>query len=127
MNIKCINYFILITLNKIILAIILFVLANILVWFQMNGQFLWKWFEKNPILLSVILGTIISYLFIYATKYMFSYFDGMLWSIKFFNFALGSIVYGLMTYYFMDEGLTPKTLICLFLALIIISVQVFMK
>ena len=114
-------------MSKLFLAILFFILANILVWFQMNGQFVWKWFDKNPIILSVVLGSIISYLYIYGTKWIFDYFGGMLWSIKFFNFALGSIIYGLMTYYFMEEGLTTKTFLCLFLALVIISIQVFMK
>ena len=42
-------------MNKLIISILLFLLGNILIWFQTNGQFLWKWFEKHPISLSFIL------------------------------------------------------------------------
>lgn len=114
-------------MNKLLLAIILFGIGNILIWFQTNGQFLWKWFDRNPILLSVFFGAIISYVFIYATKYCYDYFNGLLWSIKFVGFAIGVLTYGGLTYYFMGEGVNMKTLICLVMAVFIIFIQVFIK
>ena len=66
-----------------------------------------------------------SYFFIYATKYCYQYFDGLLWSIKFVGFAVGILTYAGMTYYFMGEGINIKTLVCLILAIFIIGIQVF--
>ena len=112
-------------MNKLLIALVLFCIGHILIWFQTNGQFLWKWFDRNPLLLSVMFGATISYFFIYATKYCYEYFDGLLWSIKFVGFAIGILTYAGLTYYFMGEGINLKTLICLILAVIIICVQVF--
>ena len=35
-------------MSKLIIAILLFLLGNILIWVQTNGQFLWKWFKNDP-------------------------------------------------------------------------------
>jgi hypothetical protein len=53
---------------KLVYGAILFTLAQVLVWFQSNGQFLWPWFKRNPLILSMIGGTIISYVLIKATN-----------------------------------------------------------
>ena len=70
-------------MNQLVIAILLFTLGQTLIWIQTNGQFIWKWFDRNPLLLSIIFGTIISYLFIFATKYVVNYFDGLLWPGRF--------------------------------------------
>lgn len=114
-------------MNKLIISILLFLLGNILIWFQTNGQFLWKWFEKHPISLSFIFGGFISYCFIFATRYSYQYFDNLIWPGKFVGFSTGIICYAIMTYVLMQEGLTLKTLMSLFLALLIILIQVFWK
>jgi len=114
-------------MNKLFLGLALFFIGNILIWFQTNGQFLWKWFEKNPLLLSILFGSSISYCFIYATRYLYQYFDGMLWSIKFVGFAVGILSYAGLTYYYMGEAITMKTFLCIILAVFIICIQIFLK
>tara|TARA_A100001201_G_scaffold141135_1_gene135814 strand:- start:789 stop:1133 length:345 start_codon:yes stop_codon:yes gene_type:complete len=114
-------------MNKLVIALILFTIGHILIWFQTNGQFLWRWFEKHPIFLSIFFGGFISYFFIFATKFSYQYFDGLLWPIKFVGFSVGIFTYAGLTYYFMNEGLTMKTLICVILASIIIGIQVLWK
>jgi hypothetical protein len=98
-----------------------------IIWFQVNGQFLWKWFEKNPLFLSIVGGTIISYAFILATKFAFEHFDGLLWPGRFLGFALGISSYAILTWLFMGEGINLKTLTSLILAIGIICVQLFWK
>ena len=112
-------------MNKILLAILLFCIGNILIWFQTNGQFLWKWFDRNPLFLSIVFGGAISYFFIFATKFGYQYFNGLLWPIKFVGFSVGIFTYALMTYYFMNESLSLKTIICLVLAFMIIDFLTF--
>jgi hypothetical protein len=77
-------------MNQLALAILLFFVGQTLIWVQTNGQFLWKWFDKNPLILSVAFGTIISYAFILGTKYIVGYFDGLLWPGRFIGFACGN-------------------------------------
>ena len=114
-------------MSKLALSVLLFMVGHVLIWFQLNGQFLWKWFEKNPHILAITLGTTISYAFIYGTKFIVEHFDGILWPGRFVGFALGISSYALLTWYFMGEGITLKTLTSLILAIGIICVQLFWK
>jgi len=114
-------------MNALTAAVLLYLVGQTLIFFQTNGQFFSPWFAKNPILLSIVLGSIISYLFIYGTKYAYIAFDGLLWPGRFLGFAIGVSSYALLTYWFMGEGITWKTATSLILAVAIISIQMFWK
>ena len=105
---------------------ILFLFGQIGVWFQLNSQFIWDWAKKNPLLLT-ILGLPFTYLFILATNFGQKAFDGLLWPQRFLGFSIGIIIYGILTYFILSEGISTKTLISLTLAFLIILVQVLMK
>jgi len=108
-------------------GVLLYVVGQALIWVQTNGQFVWPWFKRNPLLISMFGGTVISYMFIYATKYLAEYYDGELWPGRFIGQATGIVVFTLMTYGFLNEGLTTKTGVCLSLAIVIILIQIFWK
>ena len=114
-------------MSKLLVSVFLFLIGQILIWFQTNGQFLWKWFAENTLVLSLVGGTTISYTFILGTKYAVEHFDGLLWPGRFLGFALGISSYAILTWYFMGEGITLKTLTSLILATGIICVQLFWK
>jgi hypothetical protein len=114
-------------MSKLTLGILYFVIGHILIWFQLNGQFKWTWFDKNPHILAIVLGSIISYTFIFGTKFVVEHFDGILWPGRFIGFAIGIISFGIMTWYFMGEGITAKTAISLILATTLVLVQIFWK
>ena len=114
-------------MSKLTISMFLFLIGHILIWFQLNGQFKWTWFDKNPHLLAIVLGSIISYTFIFGTKFIVEHFDGILWPGRFIGFAIGIISFSIMTWYFMGEGITLKTLTSLILCIGIICVQVFWK
>ena len=98
-----------------------------MIWFQTNGQFVWPWFKRNPILIALIGGSTISYMFIIATKYVAEYYDGQLWPGRFIGFAMGMVSFGILTYFIMDEPLNQKTIISLSLSILLICVQLFWK
>lgn len=114
-------------MKNLIIGVTLMVLGQTLIWYQTNGQFVWEWFKKNPLILSIGFGTIISYLFIYATRYLVAYFDGLLWPGRFIGFGMGMISFSILTWYFMGEGLSTKTIVSLGLALILVSIQILWK
>jgi hypothetical protein len=114
-------------MNKFIIAFLLFFIAQSAIWFQTNGQFIWPWFKKNPILISIIMGSIISYIVIYGTKYMVEYYDGLLWPGRFIAFGSGIISFTFLTWYFMGEGITIKTIISLVIACSLIGIQLLWK
>ena len=95
-------------------------------WFQLNAQFFWDWAKKNPLILT-LLGLPFTYAFILATNYGIKAFNGVLWPQRFLGFSIGIIIYGLLTYFILHEGITTKTMISLSLAFLIILVQILMK
>ena len=108
--------------NKEILAtIIILFLANIVIWFQLNSQLKWDWFKDNYLLMS-ILGMPISYALLHSTKYGYIGF-GELWPIRLIGFAVGLMTFPVITWIMLGEGITIKTGISIFLAGIIMVLQ----
>lgn len=103
-----------------------FILGHIAVFFQLNGQFKWVWFAKNEWALTLA-GLIISFFYIWGTKYTILAFEGLLWPARFIGFGIGMIVYAIGVWFFFKEGITPKTFISLILCIILISIQVLWK
>jgi len=113
-------------MKNILIGMLFYLLAQGTTWFQMQGQFIWEFFKKNPLIIS-LLGIPISYLFIMATKYTVEGSDGLLWPSRFIGFGIGIIVYGILVSVYFNEGINPKTLISLLLSIIIICIQVLWK
>ena len=109
-------------INKnIIITILILFLTQIIVWYQLNGQLVWKWAKEHPLLLS-FLGIPISYTFILTTKIGYDAFGG-LWPIRLLGFATGMISFPIITYMMLGEGITVKTAISIFLSIIIMILQ----
>ena len=104
----------------------LFLLTHIFIWIQINGQFVWKWVEQHPILISAF-GMPISWLLIIATKHIVDAFDGQIWPGRFIGFSLGMIVFAILTYYFLHEGINSKTSVSLVLSLALVLIQILWK
>ena len=114
-------------MKNLIIGISLFILAQGLIWFQTNGQFVWPWFKKNPLLVSLMGGTIISYIFIKGTWLVAQHFEGALWPGRFIGQATGIVVFAGLTFALLNEGINMKTTISLILAAILIGIQIFWK
>lgn len=113
-------------MNKsIILAILLYAIGQLMVWFQSNGQFFWEFFKKNPILISFI-GIPVSYIFIKATSMSYDGF-GQLWPGRMIGFATGVIIFAILSWSIMGENISLKTGACLLLSVAIIYIQLFVK
>ena len=110
-------------MNKLVMALLLIIIANIGTWFQFQGHF-WsdKPFFKSPVFV-MLAGGILSPLFWYATRLSYEHF-GQFWNIRLMGFGAGTIVFGIMTWTFMYEAPTLKTIICLMLAMCIVLIQV---
>lgn len=112
---------------KLLLVFLLFFLAQVLIWVQTNGQFIWPLFKKNPLLISFGFGGIISYILIQVTRLVVEHFDGLLWPGRFIGFASGILIFSIMTYFLMGEGINTKTGLSLILAIGLICIQLFWK
>ena len=114
-------------MKPLLIGSVLFIIGQSLIWIQTNGQFVWPWFKKNPITISVVLGSIISYILIAATRHVVGYFDGLLWPSRFIGFATGILSFAVLTYIFLGEGINTKTAVSLILAVTLIAIQLLWK
>jgi len=108
-------------------TITLLLAAHVLVWLQLNGQFVWSWFRDNSTLVSFIFAWPISWLFINYQKHAYLLFDQSLWSVRLFGYGIGMVIFLLMTWRLTGELLSLKNAICLGLSMAIILIQAFMK
>ena len=110
--------------NKyVFITIVLFIINNILIWYQLNSQLVWDWAKgtKSMWLMS-LMGIPISLLFWYATKWGYIGF-GNLWAVRFMGFATSMLTFPIMTWLYLGETITLKTLITILLAIIIMILQ----
>ncbi len=107
----------------LVYAIAMFAAAQGMAWLQINGQFVSEWCKNNTLLLS-LLGIPISYLFIHATGLTFIALDNKAWPGRLLTFAVGIVVFTLLTWLLLGEHITWKTAVSLFLTLIIIALQI---
>ncbi len=111
-------------MSKLLASILILIISNIVAWFQLNGQFKWtdSSFWTNPLWMSLI-GTPVGLAFFYATKFSFEHF-GFTWNMRMIGFGVGTVVFGIMSWFYLNEIPTLKTFICILLAIAIILIQV---
>ena len=107
--------------KEILFCVLILFFVQIFVWFQLNAQVRWDWFKDNYWLMSLV-GVPISYALMYSTKYGYIGF-GELWPIRLMGFAVGMVIFPIITYMVLGEGITLKTGISLGLAVIIMLLQ----
>ena len=108
------------SMRSLIISFVLILLA------QTQGQFFFTWAKEHPLIMSIT-GIPISILLIYFTKYCSMAFDGQVWPGRLIGFAVGAIVFALLSHFIMDEPFSAKTITCLFLAGGILGIQIFWK
>ena len=111
---------------KFIIGFSFGVLAQVLTFVQLQGQFRWEWFKQHPWAVS-LMGVPISFLYIMSVKYLVDHFQGELWPSRLMGFSIGAIVFSYMAHTWFQEPFTLKTGICLGLAFCIMMVQLFWK
>lgn len=115
-----------IKLNSLLLGIAAFSIAHILTFIQLNGQFIWKSFQKHEWAVALF-GAVLSFFYIWGTKYTVEGMGGLFWPTRFIGFSIGISTYALGVSYFFEEGITTKTFISLILCIVLICVQIFYK
>ena len=113
-------------LTKLITGTLLFLLGQVLVWYQINGQFLTDWIKERPLTMS-LLGIPISYVYIYATKDLVNAFNGDLWPQRLIGFSKGMIAFAFLTWIHFHQAITLKTAVTLALATAIVVIQIIWK
>jgi hypothetical protein len=100
--------------------------AQVLTFIQLQGQFKYEWAKNNPTYMALI-GFPLSLLYLGSVKYMVAHFDGEKWPSRLMGFAIGAIVFTVMSWVWFKEPMSLKTAICLGLAFCIMCIQLFWK
>tara|TARA_Y100001970_G_scaffold223431_1_gene275080 strand:+ start:1009 stop:1353 length:345 start_codon:yes stop_codon:yes gene_type:complete len=110
-------------IKYILISTIVFIFSQILIWYQLNSQLVWKWAEgyKSMLWMS-LLGIPISLLMWLCTKWGYIGF-GSLWAVRFVGFATSMMIFPIMTYFYLGEPMTLKVIITMLLAIIILILQ----
>lgn len=100
--------------------------AQILSFIQLQATIKFQWFEKYGwlILLLSIPNTL---LYLKSVENFIAHFNGTLWESRFLGFSIGIIVFAVMSYLLFNEQMTPKVFLSIFLASVMIGIQIFMK
>ena len=107
----------------IVISTLLFVFSQVLIWYQLNSQLVWKWAESyKSMWLMALLGIPISALMWYCTKIGYVGF-GNLWAVRFMGFATSMMTFPIMTWLYLGETISLKSMISLGLAVIIMLLQ----
>ena len=110
-------------IKHIILTLLFFLLANILVWYQLNSQLVWDWAKSSKSMWwMALLGVPVSLLFWWCTKIGYEAF-GSLWPVRILGFAMSMLTFPVMTWIYLGEVITLKTFVSIALAIIIIILQ----
>ena len=114
-------------MNKnILIAMALMALTQAMSFLQIQSQFFWDWGKNHPVILSFI-GMPLTYLLIVSVRYCALGFDGQIWPGRLIGFAIGAIVFTILSWVIMKEPLNTKTIICLILSSAILGVQILWK
>lgn len=109
-------------ISKLIVGLLWGIVAQILIFFQLQGQLKYT-FLKNNVWFTALMGVPISLMFMQSVKNLVEAYDGQIWPSRLLGFGIGTVVFTVMSHYLFKEPLTAKTLLCLFFGFCIILIQ----
>jgi hypothetical protein len=104
----------------------MFLIAQSVVWYQLNLQFINQWCADNKWAMALF-GIPISYMYLYATEWTVKGFDGELWPGRLIGFATGMVAFAFLTWFHLNQAITLKTTVTLALATAIVVIQIIWK
>jgi multidrug transporter EmrE-like cation transporter len=111
---------------ELIKGILWGIVGQITSFMQLQGSIKFGWFQKYPILviLSAMPGM---WFYLKSVEHLINAFEGALWPSRLIGFGIGIMVFVTLSIIMFKEPITPKTFICLFLASMILGIQIFWK
>lgn len=107
------------------IGVFLFIIMHVLVWFSTNLQLVEKFNSVNTLLLTVALAIPTSLAGYYGTKLIYNSLQDSLWAVRFIGFGVSYLVFPILTWTMLGESMfTLKTLLCIFLSILIVLIQV---
>jgi multidrug transporter EmrE-like cation transporter len=101
-------------------------IAQILTFIQLQGPLKWPLFKQYQNWLALA-GVPIAMLFMRSVQEFVIAFDGTIWPSRLIGFAVGIIVFSVMSIMMFGESLNPKTTVCIVLGMLILVIQLTWK
>ena len=112
---------------KLLYSFIAFVILHIFVWFSTNLQFISEAWKEKSMWVCLSLSIPISLLAYFGARFGYYALGESAWGVRFLAFGTSYLIFPILTWYFLGEPmLTLKTMLCIFLSCIIISIQMWM-
>jgi hypothetical protein len=111
---------------NLLIGVLLTIFGQRLVFLQIQGSIRYPLFQENKILV-LIMGIPVTWIFIESVKYIVKWSDGEIWPSRIFSFSIGVIVFAIMSNLLFNETVSLKTGVCIFLSIIILSIQILWK
>ena len=112
---------------NILLGCALFVVGQTLVWFQLNSQFVWEWWQNKPVPAILLMGMPACFCFWFGVRLVVGEMNE-LWGPRLLIFGMSYLTFPILTWYYMNESMfEPKTLVCVLLSFLIVAIQLFWR
>jgi len=113
-------------ITKILFGILFGILGQFGSFMQLQGAIKYNWHGKYMWI--ILLSSIpVSWLFIKSVRFLVDGFGGEIWPSRLIGFSIGMVVFTLLSIVLFKESFSLKTIVCLFLGLIILLIQLFWK
>ena len=111
---------------EIVYGILYGLLGQIGSFMQLQGAMKLGWYPKYfwPMM---ILSIPLSVAYVKSVEHFVAAFDGQLWPSRLIGFGLGITIFSIMSHFLFKEPLSPKTLVCIGLGIVIILIQILWK
>ena len=113
-------------LYHLVMGTIYGIVAQIITFLQLQGNIKWGLLAKYPIL-TLLTSIPMAWLFMKSVEHFVTAYNGEIWPSRLIGFAIGIIVFALMSIIMFKEPINMKTFVCLILSCCILGVQIFWK
>jgi len=111
---------------RLVIGILYGLIAQIVTFFQLQGPLKYEWFANNKWLL-ILTGPLVTWMYMQSVNYLVPAFGGEIWPSRLIGFSIGAVVFTVLSILLFSEPITPKTAVCLMLAVGILCIQLFWK
>jgi ABC-type enterochelin transport system permease subunit len=111
---------------KLFLGMLWGFIAQTVTFFQLQGTLKYEWLANNK-WLAIIMGIPVTWMYMQSVHYLVPAFGGEIWPSRLIGFAIGAIVFTVLSISLFGEPVSTKTAISLTLAVGILLVQLFWK
>jgi len=95
----------------LLIGMLLMLLAQILTFYQLQGQLKYQWFKDNYWVI-VLMGIPISMMYMESVRQIITHYGGLLWPSRLIGFGIGVVVFAILSQLLFGENLTTKTMVC---------------